>query len=293
MIGHVGDTYVPGTSNPGTILERPGGVARNIARLLAGFGADPVLVTAIGDDANGASLRAAIAEADINLREVPSGPYPTARYLAFHDERGELIAAIADMQIVEHLDAEAVMAALGPADRPGLLIVDCGLSPALLACIADGKGERLLAVETVSTPKVGRMAGILGAVDLIFTNVAESSSLLGKRFADAAIAAEALMAAGIGRAVVSDGSRDLAMGEGGTVRRYAIPTRTVVDVTGAGDALVAGVASGLVAGAPLEDAVLTGIAAASLAVETAGAGPSLTRDDLDRRRTELATMPKT
>lgn len=48
---------VLGTSNPGTLLESDGGVARNITEVLARLDARPTLYSSVGDDARGLALR--------------------------------------------------------------------------------------------------------------------------------------------------------------------------------------------------------------------------------------------
>jgi ribokinase len=63
------------------------------------------------------------------------------------------------------------------------------------------------------------------------------------------------------------------------VHQPALPT-TVVDSTGAGDALCGAFAAALAAGVPLEAAVSSGVAAGSLAVRTSSAKVSFGPDDL-------------
>ena len=61
-----------GDDVPGRIVRAPGGVALNIAMALAGFGLNPALLSAVGQDQEGAEL----------LRRIASAGYAPA--LTFH-----------------------------------------------------------------------------------------------------------------------------------------------------------------------------------------------------------------
>ncbi len=283
VIARVHGDYRPATSNPGWIRRGPGGVARNIAVLLARLGAPAHLITALGDDADGAYLRAHLRQSGVTVSLVPAGDQPTARYVALHDDRGELIAAIADMAIVEALDADAVVQAIDKSPNAGNLLADCGLAPDRLRRICDDKGGRRFALETVSAPKAVRARGLEGGIDLLLCNRQEASALLDREFSCAAAAVEGALKAGVGAALVSDGAEAVAVGDrDGIIERMPLAAE-IVDVTGAGDALTAGTLYGLARGLSLGEAVDYGLAAASLAVEATGAGVPITRDALTAR----------
>jgi pseudouridine kinase len=59
--------------------------------------------------------------------------------------------------------------------------------------------------------------------------------------------------------------------EDGHISTIPVPPATVADVTGAGDALIAGALAALAHGAPLRDAVACGIVSAQAALATLGA----------------------
>ena len=62
----------------------------------------------------------------------------------------------------------------------------------------------------------------------------------------------------------------LAAQPGGDITTLPAVAADVVDVTGAGDALIAGTLSRVIDGAPLVEALRTGLVAAALAIETGG-----------------------
>ncbi len=94
-------------SNPGRIRTCPGGVARNIAENLARLGVPVDLITALGDDAGGASLRASCRALGIRLdRGVEVPGHPSSTYMAIMDEEGDMAIGLSDMRILDHVTPE-------------------------------------------------------------------------------------------------------------------------------------------------------------------------------------------
>lgn len=94
------------TSNPGNISYSYGGVGRNIAEGVAQLGTStPYLVTAIGNDAHGVNLLKDCQSKGINMAFVTqsSSSHSTAVYSAVHDHTGDLVVAIAAMDIFQQL----------------------------------------------------------------------------------------------------------------------------------------------------------------------------------------------
>src|ERR687883_812684 len=93
---------VAGTSNPGSVVSSPGGVARNIAENLARLGHRPTLVSVIGDDTVGTSLVTGVRAAGVDARGVRTVPSePTAEYIAILDPDGELVLGVAVMGVFD------------------------------------------------------------------------------------------------------------------------------------------------------------------------------------------------
>ena len=89
--GFPGQPLVMRDSNPGHIRTCPGGVARNIAENLARLGVPVALITALGNDTGGASLRASCRELGIRLdRSVEVPGHPSSTYMAIMDEEGDM-----------------------------------------------------------------------------------------------------------------------------------------------------------------------------------------------------------
>lgn len=261
---------VPATSNPAAARETPGGVARNIAAYLADLGADVRLASRLGEDAAGTALLHDLAQCQIESAHVArSRTAATARYWAVLEPSGELALGLADMAVLDEIEPRALDAA---ARLPAAAwFLDSNLPE---ACIDHLLGHscrpELVAVDTVSVRKAGKLAGKLAAVDLLFTNAAEAAELVG------AADASALLLAGAGAVVMGRGAGGLDIADASGCRHLpALASAAgVTDVTGAGDALAAATLWGRLSGLDLVTAARLGRLAAFVVI-TESASPAL------------------
>jgi len=267
-----------GTSNPVTSRRSFGGVARNVAESLARLGARVRLISAIGADDAGRALSGGLAEAGIDMRGLMTvEDKPTAEYTAAFWQ-GELFAGFADMDIFDALDPDAVAERL-PRDLPDwLAFADCNVPAETLLMLAARNLPRL-ALDCVSLAKSERLPADLRGVGLVFLNADQAKHLGG---------VAALTGRGLRSAVLTRGKDGVTVFEGPAVTHLPAPAVPVVNVSGAGDALIAGTLLGLSEDRPLINAVHHGLAAAALALQTAtSVPPDLTREHLDSALTGL------
>lgn len=306
---HLAAPAVPGTSNPATAATAHGGVARNVAETLGRLGVATALVSCTGDDAAGRELRGALASAGVDVTGVRAVPgEATAEYVAVLGPDGDLALGVA---------ATAVLDRIGPADvdhavdaaAGGWLLLDANLGAGVLArAVHRAHAAGLpVAFDAVSTPKVVRLPahgpGCPPGVTVLFGNRDEARAWLDRHApaaaagpqgpaGDEALAAGWRIAAGVSAVLLTRGAAGVVVADAAGVRALPATPATVVDVTGAGDALVAGTLAALarvpgpagdrVAGAALDRAVAAGTRLAALAV---GSGhsvrPGLVPADLD------------
>jgi pseudouridine kinase len=273
-------TPMPGTSNPGVVVSSPGGVARNIAENLARLGHRPVLVSVIGDDTVGTSLVAGVRAVGVDARWVRTERGDvTAEYLAILDPEGELVLGVAAMAVLDTLSVRDVDAAWPPpAQPPGWVVLDCNPPREVLEhALARARSEPAtrLVVVAVSAPKVVRLPADLTGVDLLFCTRDEAQAWLAGAGRTAGAGdtdlVAALRAAGAGAVVMTRGAAGAVAADDDGVVEIAGEAVTVVDVTGGGDALVAGTVSALTRGQSLPAAVRHGTRLAALTVTAQGA----------------------
>ncbi|KAI8332451.1 Ribokinase-like protein, partial [Chlamydoabsidia padenii] len=93
------------TSTPGSVRHALGGVGRNVCEAAMRVGASCMLLSATGDDVAGSTLRHSMTGLGMGTSLIDTLPsQSTAVYNAFHDTDGQLVAAVADMAIFDHLD---------------------------------------------------------------------------------------------------------------------------------------------------------------------------------------------
>ena len=249
IIGRSAASMRVGSDVPGRITRLPGGVAMNIAMTLSRFGLRPALLTAIGRDAEGDELIAACTRMGMDCSFVyRSDDLPTDRYMAIEGANG-LIAAIADAHSLEAAGAKILRpledGSLGNAAAPygGLIALDGNLTEALLSDIARSPlfAAADLRVAPASPGKAERLTPLLTHPRAtLYVNLEEASILAKARFSSAPEAAEALLARGAARVLVTDGGNLSADGrQGQGILTGAPPPVLVTRVTGAGDTFMA------------------------------------------------------
>jgi len=263
----------PGTSNPVSVTTSTGGVAANIARNLARLGCRVSLFSILGADDSGVTALRELENSGVNASAIlRSRVHPTASYTAVLEPNGELFIGLADMDIFEELDplwADRITPAL--AECP-VWVLDTNLpAQTIERLLLTHKGSSTVLADPISIVKSERIRSSLAAVDVLFPNRKEAAVLSGfdvNTPGDVARAAAEIRKRGVGTVVVTLGNDGVYLdaGRGGKFLSV-IPAKKVLDVTGAGDALVAGFAYGMLAGGNHEPA-LYGLAAASLTVET-------------------------
>jgi pseudouridine kinase len=263
---------VAGTSNPGTTTRSAGGVARNVADNLRRLGDECALVGAVGGDEAGDFLLSSLEGVDTHrVRRADR----TGSYTAVLDDAGELVIGVADMAATESVRAEEVEAVLSPAFD--WLVLDGTLLPATV-------GGALEAARRHGVPVALDPVGVAKAARLGTLDVVEVHTLTPNRDELAAFTGTDDLRDGIARAHAR-GVRWLWLREGSAGSRlfgpdgeHEVPAHDVVvaDVTGAGDAMLAGYLHALGDGAGPVDAAAYGAATAALTI----ASPAAVRPDL-------------
>lgn len=285
---------VPATSNPADGFRSFGGVGRNICENLARLGAEPRFVSVVGDDENGRAIMEHLAAAGADTSGVVRARTgSTAEYVAILEPGNDLALGIADMAIFDQLTPEVIGPALTHASADDWVLFDCNLPVATIAWLA-GQREALglrLACDTVSTLKAVKIASVLGSIDLLFTNGDEARALAPAATDEDVLAL--LLDQGVATVVLTRGAAGPLVGDIGIRHLPAVPA-TPVDVTGAGDALVAGTLSALVRGRSIDDAVRDGVLLATLTIESSSSVlPDLSPDFLSAARTRIAKALET
>ncbi len=278
IVGRPTGELITGATTPAILRTSLGGVSRNVAENLARLGSEVVLVAAVGDDVEGASLLDQTAGAGVNVDFCIGVPgMSTGAYLAVLDSSGNLHHALDDMRITENLTPDHLRERSELFESAAVVFVDANLTPRTLAA-AIGLARRHgvpLAADPTSLSLAPRLLPHLKDLWLITPNQSEGEALCPESSADsgrdrALSIARWLVSQGVDIAVLS-------MAEYGAVYTSvdssghvpAIQTE-VVEPTGAGDAMTAALIHSLVNEIPLDEAVRLGVIAASLTLRVRG-----------------------
>ena len=297
------------TSNPGKINIGSGGVGRNIAHNLALLNVPVTLLSAVGDDGEGIRILEETGKAGVMMEQmIISGEHPTGIYLAILDEKGEMDVAISDMQILEEITLEYLRPKAYLIKESKIVVMDTNISEQSIDYVVDlcNQVKVPILVEPVSVEKAKKLRNVLDGsgkwhIDYLTPSEDELESILEEeigRHQDMSLvmAVEELKRRGVKKVIVTLGERgiytaysEVGKGEQNELWKGKFMSSykgEVVDVTGAGDALVAGLVYGIYKGYPLEVAARFGLGAAALTISTKEAVRRDLREGLLRSRIE-------
>jgi ribokinase len=264
----------------------PGGKGSNQAVAAARAGAEVEFVARLGRDTFADMAREIWAGAGVSDATITDDETPTGAACIFVEETSGNNAIIICPGAGGKLtvaDVEARADLIGSAD-----IFMTQLEQPMDAALRGLRIARDAGVTTIlnPAPAAALPEGMLALCDYATPNESEVEALTGvavRSVEDARAAAAALMAAGVGAAVITLGEKGVYFDDGTTsLHLPALKAGDVVETTGAGDAFNGGFAAALAAGISPAEAVRFGNATAALSVTkpgTAGSMPERTEID--------------
>lgn len=286
--------YIKGSSSPGWVEESSGGVGRNIAEDLGHLGEEVVLLTAISNDHFGEKLKQETKEAgvDISHFKISSAlEQKTGVYLAHLDQNGDLIGAVNDMSILKKIDQEYLSEKRKIIETSSILIFDTNLEKNTISYLLDlcqNKNMKKIA-DTVSVEKALKLKGELENLDYLRGNLDEIEVVLGLVEIEDSEAVKALSIKTriekiktfytkndlLPELIITtgkDGAYYLKKSETGIEISHfeaeKVTKEEIVETTGAGDALTAGFAAGIMNEYPIADSIKLGIKASALTIKS-------------------------
>lgn len=247
-----------GDSNPGSVRLSAGGVARNIAYRLARQGVPVSLITPMGHDAVADLLAQRCAAEGISLGHALRLDGPSPVYLSIQDAQGDLAVAVNAMSLLENMTPDTLETCRALLDAAPLVVCDANLPGETLAWLAQTVAAPLL-LDPVSGFKAARARAVIGHFAAVKPNRLEAEALTGA--SDPACAANRLLAEGVGRVFISLGAEGVHYADASGQGRLPAPGVHTDSYNGAGDAMTAGIAHGMLLGESTRDCAARGIAA--------------------------------
>ncbi len=257
--------FVPADSVPGHVTLGCGGVARNIAHNLRLMGHEVQFVSAFGGETFGEMCwrECEAIGLDLTLSERCQG-LRNGLYLCVNDQTGDMIAAVADTDIISRITPQFLEVRIGDINRSALVIADTNISAEAIEYLLNHCTSPLM-VDTVSTAKAPRVVKALQQSQTqhlyaLKLNLQEAQAVT--RCETVKEATNHLTAIGVEQVYITLGGDGVYCSDGTRHEHMkAIPTR-VINTTGAGDAFIAGVAHALMQDTPFPSCVQTGLKAA-------------------------------
>lgn len=264
---------VTGDSTPGNIRCTPGGVARNVAENLARLGHHACLLSAVGDDVFGQCLLDASTQAGVDTGAVCCLPsHRTASYLSLHGPDGDMAVAVNDMAILECLSPTLLAPHTAMLQSAACTVLDCNLSPDALAWLLADTWSPPVFLDAVSMAKCGRIAPWLSRIHLLKVNRLEAEVFCGRpvrSVEDGCQSARHLHQRGVRHVVVSMGEQGVCWCDAeGAIGWQPVRPVKVVNTSGAGDALLAGLVHAHLNNMPMPLAVDFAMACAELTLSS-------------------------
>ncbi|GAH92127.1 unnamed protein product, partial [marine sediment metagenome] len=140
---------------------------------------------AVGDDGEGIRILDETGKAGVKTEQmIISGEHPTGIYLAILDEKGEMEAAVSDMQILEEITVEYLRSKAYLIKESKIVVVDTNIPEESIEYVVDlcNKVKVPLLIEPVSVEKAKKLRGILNGrwtIDYVTPSRNELESILG------------------------------------------------------------------------------------------------------------------
>lgn len=283
-------------SNPGKIKVSAGGVGFNIASNSALLGVPVCFISVFGGDTHASFLKHKCLERGLDISaSLTVDTAVSSCYVCINNKDGDMVSAVNDMDIYEHITPEYIEKKLPLINKSALCVIDTNIPARTIAYIAEHCTVPLIA-EPVSAHKAVKLLPVLHKLYALTPNKMEAFALYNASKAgqgtSPALAelARFFIESGVRRIYISLGEKGLFCADKNAryrvkpfmaenadrarkaVRKGADSTKgaqhIIKNTTGAGDSQTAAVVWAVLKNMSLKESADAGIAAASLCLES-------------------------
>lgn len=236
-------------SNPGVINFSCGGVGRNICENLSRVGIYTKYITCIGNDFFGKKLIDDCIDANIDMESsFIIDNAQTSCYMSLIDSNGDMKAAVAHMDITDLLTIEKLSSKHGIINNAKIIMIDANLREDLIEYVTEKYKDKPIFADAVSTKKAVRLKKYLDKINTLKPNLYEAqvfSDLEIKTKDDIEKAAKIIIGKGVKNLFISMGAHGVYYMDHNMNSKYYKPNKVkMVNATGAGDSMMAGLIYG-------------------------------------------------
>jgi pseudouridine kinase len=262
------------TSNPARLHKSAGGVVRNIAHHLALLGIPVQLLTVLGKDSDGQWLSDQCSAAGIDMSRISFSEKPTGTFASIATPDGDLFIGAVSSETDDLLTTEFLIERESELASASIVVADCNLSVESLRWLISfcNRKDIPLIIETVSVPKSVRLKSALpGKLLLVKPNREELAVFEHDTHVTPEEKIAHLHTLGFENVWLSRGIDGSLYSDGSEIASVPAPRVNVIDVNGAGDAMLAAWIWARLNDKPSRDCVRYGHAAAACLLEVFGA----------------------
>jgi pseudouridine kinase len=245
-------------SNIGKLSVSFGGVGRNIVENLARIGNKVIFFTGIGNDTLGRSLQEELEGLGVEVY-TPKVQEVSSSYLSIHDFDGTMKYAICDSRASDKITIDFINENNSDIRRTNYICLETNISPNTIRDLFRCYPDKKWVVEAVSANKVVRVSEYLDRIYLFKGNRYEAKAVIDSDTIDIRTNIKEILNRGTQNVIISAGSKAVYYGNKNGIFKIAIePFNDVVNDTGAGDAMFAGIIDQINTGKSLEEAIKFG-----------------------------------
>lgn len=257
-------------SNPGKVKVSCGGVCRNIAENMSRVGVNTKFISIIGDDQKGNDILRQAEKVGLDMSDsliVEGGSTPT--YLAILDENGEMVSAVVDTKLANEFSEEELDKRAAVIEGAEYMFVGADNAPFLEYMLKKYHDKTKFVLDPVSAAKANRIKHLLPYFHTVKPNRHEAGILCGfeiKTHEDMRRAGAYIRSLGVEKVFISLDVEGVYYNDGqeeGLIRATCTEVR---NVTGAGDAFVAGMGCAYMTNKSVKDTVKFAIAMSNITI---------------------------
>ena len=248
ICGFTDSNYRCNDSNPGKVRTSFGGVCRNIAECMSRVGVNTQFISILGDDEAGKAMLEHSKQMNYDMSNsliIEGGHTPT--YMAVLDEHGEMVSAVVDMKIIDKFTTEFIDSKANIIRNAEYMILDSDRPDIVEYILKNFSGNTKFILDPVSAAKAKEIKHLIKYFHTIKPNRYEAEIMCGmkiKNDEDLRKAGRYFIDLGIENVFITLDEDGIYYNNGVEEGKIKANDVKVVNVTGAGDSFVAGIAYG-------------------------------------------------
>lgn len=272
ICGFTDTNYRCNDSNPGKVKTSFGGVCRNIAESMARVGVNTKFISILGDDETGNRMLEHSKLMNYDMSDsliIEGGNTPT--YMAILNEKGEMVSAVVDMKIIDKFTTDFIDAKKDIIKQSEYMILDADRPDIVEYILKEFKGNTKFILDPVSAAKAKHVKHLIKYFNTIKPNRYEAEIMCGfeiKTEDDLRAAGKYFIDQGIENVFITLDEDGIYYNNGIEEGKIKANNVKVVNVTGAGDSFVAGIAHGYMKDINLVDTLKFAIAMSTITIST-------------------------